>query len=884
MSVASRLLSTWIAAVCVTVAYHSGGGADDPAEPPRAPSHEDASPPLTKGAATGFEVETRLLDALKDARFDAKNLRPGLAALDGHWRKMRAPWIDFTGSAARAAQSFAVLTSQSEDEAVIPIGSGEVWKPDAKKWNMSEGSFDERDAIFAPTPSRIAYDLTIPPDARLTFSMAVENAAAPTTFAVTVKDARGAVREIFSQKVPAHSTKKWLDAKVDLSDLAGQAVELSLSTSMEPPPGRPEAFSLALWGDPLVVASTKTRVPYNVLWIVIDALRADAVQSFRDDADDTAKRSARFPPLGALLPKVPGLTPNLDALAARGVRFIHAYSAATWTRPGTVGMLGGARSPELGLDSLRWQLPDEEASRFYASDLPLLPLLLRRQGAEAVGFVNNYFMVGYAAVGADLGFQRIADYRYRTLDTREITTNTLDWLEHHKDDRFFLFCNYNSPHEPLDPPPRFRSKVPPPPAGPTDDMAARYLGEVGKDDEAVGQLMQALDDLKLRDKTLVVVTADHAETLSEAHDGITALDHMKVRYHHSQGNFEETTHIPVLLSLPGKLPEGKVVKARARNIDLAPTVLDLEGMDPSPKMTGASLVPLVRGETEPSERVVVIDGRGTRAILVDNYRFVVRDPVAQKTIYPDKEVVIPEELYDLASDPGERHNLAKSMPDKVAEMRARLEAAQKNAPVTGALKNAPTAASAAGGAPGSPTGPSAGASPHAVSLRFAGGGSPHRVSGAIFTDGAALHVIPVGLAAEVVRARDTRVEIAFTTPKDAVAGLDLEIAPAAASVHWELFLDDEPWPADRVYGGAFGLSAPALRGGIVSEQARTAAFGAEPPFVDPARDFGLFVTRESSREPEAFERGKGGAGDEMRRLMREWGYAHGPAQGTGGSQ
>jgi arylsulfatase A-like enzyme len=877
VSWAPRLLSGWVLAVCGTIAYHAGGGAEAVPPPPRAPAHDDA-PIAAKGAPNGFEVESRLVDALKDARFDAPNLRRGLLALDSHWRKMRLPWTDLTGAAAKSAFSFAVLTSASEDEAVIPIGSGEVWKPEPKKWNMSEGSFDERDAIFAPTPARITYDLTIPLDARLTFSMALEAAAAPTTFAVSVKDARGQMRQLFAQTVPppssakagAPASRKWVDANVDLSDLAGQAVELSLSTTMDPPPGRPDVSGLALWGDPLVVTRTQTRVPYNVLWIVIDAMRADAVQSFHDDAEEKAKRSAPYPPLGAVLPRVSGLTPNLDAIAARGVRFTHAYSAATWTRPGTVAMLGGALSPELGLDSLRWQLPDDEVTRFYASDPPLLPLLLRRRGAETVGFVNNYFMVGYAAVGADLGFQRIADYRYRTLDTREITTNALDWLTHHKEDRFFLFCNYNSPHEPLDPPPRFLAKVPPPPLGPKDTMAARYLGEVAKDDEAVGMLMQALDELKLRERTLVIVTADHGETLSEAHDGISGLDHMKVRYHHSASNYEETTHVPILLSLPGLLPEGKAVTTRARNVDLAPTVLDVEGMDPNPKMTGASLLPLVRGESAQGDRVVVTDGRGTRAILVGDYRLIVREGAAQKTLFGDKEVTTPEELYDLTADPGERHNVAKTMPDKVVEMRARLEAADKNAPVTGAPGSGVTPPAAPETASG--LGPL-----HApvLSLRFAGGGGAHRVSGTLVTDGAALNVVPVGIGRDAIRSRDTRVEIAFAIPKDAVAGLDVTVVPVGAPVRWELYLDDVPWPKDRFYGGSFGLSAPSLSKGLVGEESRVAAFGAEPPFIDPLRDLGLFVTRESSREPETIVRGKGGAADEMRRLMRDWGYAHG---------
>ena len=143
---------------------------------------------------------------------------------------------------------------------------------------------------------------------------------------------------------------------------------------------------------------------------------------------------------------------------------------------------------------------------------------------------------------------------------------------------------------------------------------------------------------------------------------------MKVRYHHSAANYEETTHIPVLLSLPGKLPEGATVKARALYPDLAPTVLDLEGMDVSAKMTGRSLLPLVRGEPDGAPRVVVTDGRGSRAVLDGSYRYVDKDGKAQTTIYADHDVVVAEELFDLDADPGERHNLARCEPDKLAEM------------------------------------------------------------------------------------------------------------------------------------------------------------------------------------------------------------------------
>jgi arylsulfatase len=862
-----RACSATVLALCASVAYRTGGASDAKAAPPPAPKEQVARTVAPAFGPTGFEVAVRLIDALKDAQLDVPNLRGGSYALDDHWRKMRLPWTALTGNAAKMAMSFATLTSQTEDEAIIPIGSGEVWRPDARKWNMSEGSFDERDAIFAPAPARITYTLQVPLDAKLSFAVATESTIGETTFRVRVKDERGTERDVFSRIVKPSEAKKWLEANVDLTEYGGRSIELSLLTSYEPPAYRPDLAGLALFGDPLILTKTQTRAPYNVLWIVVDAMRADAVQSFRDDAEEAAKRNAPTSPLEALLPRVAGLTPSLDSIAARGVRFTHAYSAATWTRPGTVGMLGGARSPELGLDSLHWQLPDDEVNRFYVSDPPLLPLLLRQRGVQTDAFVNNYFMVGYAAVGVDLGFEHIDDYRYLTRDTLEITTHTVDWLEHHKDDRFFLFCNYNSPHEPLDPPDRLLARIPPPPLGPSDQMAARYLAEVAKDDEAIGKLLQTLDELHLRDKTLIVVTADHGETFSSAHTGISGLDHMKVRYHHSASNYEETTHVPILLSFPGKLPEGKVVSARVRNIDLAPTVLDLEGIEPSPKMTGRSMLPLVRGEPDPSERVVVTDGRGTRGIMSGSWRLVARDGAAQKTIFGDKEVTVAEELFNLADDPGERHNVAKTEPDRLADMRARLESALKNAPVVGTTA-APTDAARA---------------PRTLAMRFSGRGEVHGVSGAITTVDAAttLTARPVGLPADVARGNGRRVDVGFATTESSVVGLDIETEPPGAPVRWELFLDDKPWPADLVFAGPFGLAAPSLRAGLVNDDARMLASSPEPVRIDPVRDLGLFVTREGAGPPEAIERGRGGATEEMTRLMREWGYTHGPAKAAG---
>jgi arylsulfatase A-like enzyme len=856
------LVATGIGTAGAFLAWRAGGAGEPRPKPPhaeRAPESKarTATPASGSGGRGGEadEVVVRLIEALKDARFDAPNLRAGIVALDPHWRKMQAPWTGLTGNAAKAAMSFAVLTSEEEKEYTVPLANGDVWKPDARMWNMAEGSFDERDVIFAPTPARIAYRLTIPLHASLETSFETENAPGDIVFSVNVTGAGGEKKEVWTKTLGRHEVKTWLETRVDLDAYGGQSVELELVTATR---GGAGGGGLAMWGNPVLLAREPTKVPYNVLWIVVDATRADAIASFHDDAEDAAKRSAPLPPLEAMLPKIPGLTPTLDALTTKGVRFTHAYSAAPWTRPGTVAMLGGVRSSEVGLDSTHWVLPDSEVTQFYARDPPMLPLLLRRQGVVTRAFVNNYFMVGYASVGVDMGFEGIADYRYRTKDTAEITTHAVDWLKQHKDERFFVFCNYNSPHEPLDPPSRFLARVPKPPAGPADGEIAKYMAEVAKDDEAIGVLLKTLDETGVRDHTIVVMTADHGETLSSAHSGISALDHMKVRFHHSASNYEETTHVPIILSLPGTLPDGLAVTEPTRTIDIAPTILDLEGLEPSPKMSGRTLMHLVKHEPDGDPRVILSEGRGTHGLLVGNYRLLTREGKAEVVIFGDKEVSMPEELFDLTADPGERHNLKKSKPEKAREMRARLDAALHDVAAAG-TQLAPVDAS-----------------PIAVTLRFAGRGAAHRVTGTVSVDGAAtLRVKPVALGPDSMKGSSPRVEVSFSTLPDAVVGFDVEVTPPGAPLHWDFFVDDRKLSKDEVFAGPFGLAAPSLVSGLASDDARAVAFSPKPSRVDPRRDMGLFVTRERGAEPETVVRSQGGAGnEEMKRLMREWGYAH----------
>jgi arylsulfatase A-like enzyme len=857
------------------VAWHEGGGADARTPPPRATAAPASSgEPAARGdaghGAEAFEVTTRLIEKLPQARIDAPSMGAAQQYLQGYWRKMRVPWLPLPGLAGQMAMTISVRTNrETEAQWAIPVAGGDTWVPEARVWNMNEGSFDQREAIFAPVPATIAFTVALPPHARLRLAPAVL-ALMPTTtvFEVTLVDAGGAEHALSQTRVAGVDAKRWTDVDADLAPWAGQTVTLRLRTSSEKPApyekhwtpptdegdaGAPDAplfpaMALALWGNPVIVARQPTRVPYDVLWIVVDALRPDVAASLHDPDEDAAQLSAPRPPLEARLPAIPGLMPGIDRLADRGVRFLHAWSAGAWTRPGTLAMLCGERSSELGIDTKEWILPPEQVSRYYGAEPPLLPLILRHSGVATAAFVNNFFMAGYVTVGLDMGFERVTDHRYRVRDTAEITRDALGWLDSHADSRFFLFVNYNSPHEPYEPPKEMLARIPPPPQGPRDRQVREYMAEGAKDDAAIATLLGKLDALGLTKSTIVVVTSDHGETLSSAHGGYAA-DHLPVRFHHAVGNFEETTRVPLVMALPGMLDGGLAVKERVRNVDIAPTLLELEGLEPDARMSGRSLMPLVRGQKE-EPRVVLTEGRSSRAILWGHWRLVVHDTAEAE-----------DALFDLDLDPGERRSVAGSHPDVVADLRARLAAA---------LANVPTADAA----------PEKGGPLPVVHVRFAGGGRSRHVTGVLTAGdgkhGASVFVEAVGLAREAIRVDGPRVDFAADTAPDGLVGFDLRLDPPSARLTWKLFLDDAPWPDGAVFTGPFGLPAVAARGGIATEEARAEVYAPTLPVVDPGRDLGMFVTRDRPGDaPATLPAGGGQGAVEMQQMLRQWGYAHG---------
>jgi arylsulfatase A-like enzyme len=942
----SRGAVAGIASAAAALAWVEGGGADAHGLVPRGDGPATVGDGGAKAGVDAYQVKLRLVDALGDAVIDTPSLAAARSYFQTHWRKLRGPWPHPGGAAAELVTTIALQTNRTGDARSADLhpgdsrpaehpaerapdthpseaasaepapaspaqegadadggtddgGAKKPWVADVRVWNMNEGSFDQREAIYAPTPATIVFHVPVPEAARLRLSPGVAAPAPGTTiFDVSLVDAAGNEHALEEAHIAAGDDWRWLDVDVDLAPWAGQTVDLRLKTwtlaDRRPPPPRPEGaehagpaarsreadagsdrpapppVSLALWGNPVIVAKEPARVPYNVLWIVVDAMRPDISASLHDPEEDAEKLAAPHAPLDALLPVVPGLMPSIDRLAARGVHFTHAWSAASWTRPGTLAMLTGERSSEIGIDTSNWVQPADRIAHYYASDPPLLPRLLQKSGVTTAAFVNNFFMTGYANVGLDMGFERVTDHRYRTRDTALITYDAFTWLDAHASDRFFLFLNYNSPHGPYDPTKEMLARIPPPPAGPRDGQVRAYMAEAAKDDTAIGVVLDKLEALGLDRSTIIVVSADHGETLSAAHDAsiVMGTDKVPMRFHHAVGNYEETTRIPIVMALPGLVDGGRAIRDRARSIDIAPTILALEGLEPDPRMSGRSLLPLIRGQSDAEPRAVVSEGRYSHALLWDKWRLIVHELPPHPHAAPDggKAAAPEDELYDLTEDPGERHNVARMQPDVVAEMRARLTAALANVPAADAPKTAAQALRPV------------------VHLRFAGAGAVHHVTGVV-TAGDEKHpavvaVEPSGVAREAFRIAGPKVDFAIATAPDAIVGFDLRIDPPAAPIAWTFYLDDAPWPAGATFAGPFGLPASAAKDGIATADARAEVFAPATAVVDPAHDLGVFVTRDrADKAGEATSEGPaadGEAAKEMQRVLEEWGYAHAP--------
>ena len=297
----------------------------------------------------------------------------------------------------------------------------------------------------------------------------------------------------------------------------------------------------------------KAEPPRNVILITIDTLRADHLGAY-----------------GYGLAQ----TPNIDRMAAEGAQFLQATATTPLTLPAHSSIMTGVYPTAHGvrdnggfyLDS-KWQtLAETMKAGGFATGGFVSAFVLDRRWGIAQGF-DEYFdhfeLSKFKLVSLD-SVQRRGD---------ETMNQAIGWISKKKDGRFFAWIHLYDPHTPYDPPEPFRSEFIGRPYG-------LYDGEIAFTDSLIGKLNDFLKQNNLDRTTMIVLTADHGESLGDHNESA-----------HGFFIYDSTTHVPLIIHLPNMEP--RKISDQVRSVDLYPTICDAVGLKP-PKIEGVSLLPLVR--------------------------------------------------------------------------------------------------------------------------------------------------------------------------------------------------------------------------------------------------------------------------------------------------
>ncbi|MBN2207356.1 MAG: sulfatase-like hydrolase/transferase [Candidatus Aminicenantes bacterium] len=343
----------------------------------------------------------------------------------------------------------------------------------------------------------------------------------------------------------------------------------------------------------------------NVLLVTVDTLRADRLGCY----GATAVR-----------------TPVVDALARRGVLFEQAFAQTPTTLPSHATIL-------LGVGPLVHGVHDN-ANFVVSPECPTLAGHLKSAGYATAAVVGAYpldsrfgLTSGFDLYDDDYGRQKFEQATYVERPAGDVVAVALDWLWG-RAAPWFLWVHLFDPHAPYAPPEPFRSEY-------GDDP---YGGEVAFADQALGTLFEALERSGQADRTLIVLTADHGESLGE-HGEET----------HGFFAYNATLRVPLIVAAPGG-PRGRRA-GLVSHVDIFPTVCDLVGLKKPGFLQGASLVPLMKGKS-PAARTLYFESL---------YPYYSRGwaPLTGTIQGREKFIASPiPELYDIVRDPGETENLA----------------------------------------------------------------------------------------------------------------------------------------------------------------------------------------------------------------------------------
>ncbi len=362
-------------------------------------------------------------------------------------------------------------------------------------------------------------------------------------------------------------------------------------------------------------------------------------------------------------------TPNVDAVAATGLRYTNAITSVPYTSPSIATFMTGQNPDRHGVSTPTAPLNP---------DLTTLAEVLKENGFDTGGFCSNPTLFMSERRGSDPGYDRGFDVMQKRLEVlpkgepfsmanaqcSRLTKGALDFVRKHRKDKFFLWMLYVDPHFPYVSPPPYETKYRDHADIVADsrllegrfrgiesgDFVARHKGNVAAVDEAIGALLAELESLEGR--TLLIITSDHGESLG---DDDYWFDHGHNLRHPS-------VNVPLVIRCEGVVPTG-IRDALVGNVDLAPTILDLLKIDASALHTdGRSLAPTFAEEDPWPERLIPIQTDFP-------WEFPIRRGIRSKYFSFQAEfdrrskALTSAALFDLREDPLESHNLYEAQRD-----------------------------------------------------------------------------------------------------------------------------------------------------------------------------------------------------------------------------
>ncbi|MBN1827360.1 MAG: sulfatase [Candidatus Eisenbacteria bacterium] len=407
-------------------------------------------------------------------------------------------------------------------------------------------------------------------------------------------------------------------------------------------------------------AGSKDAAGTNILLVTLDTTRADYLSCYGYQGPVRA-------------------TPNLDSLAADGVRFDRAISASAATPVSHATILTGVYPYRHGVRVIY-----AEEGYFLADSVATLASILGEKGWDTGAVLSSFTVSEF--YGFDRGFRYFdsgisddpeaafrpkgnglwgweVEKNQRRSDAT--TDEAIRWLEGAKRP-FCLWVHYWDPHDERLLPPEENQRLF---ETDTKDIYERkrlqYAGEIHYMDSQFGRLIRRLKESGEYDNTAIVVVADHGEGLGD----------------HGWWNhrilYQEQIRVPLIAKIPG-WPAGEEIAAAVRSADTMPTLLAAAGVAPPPGLDGRDMTPVVLGEEE-EPRTAYADAINLYDLNAGMVRLRPDDSLLHSLIDGDWKLIHrpllegKDELYRLSSDPREETNLVEEEPDRATRLREALD-------------------------------------------------------------------------------------------------------------------------------------------------------------------------------------------------------------------